>query len=48
MALFNGSIYNSSQGFAPILETLTVSTPLICAGLGVALAIERLLTISRI
>lgn len=38
VALFNGSIYNSSQGFAPLLETLTVSTPLICAGLGVALA----------
>ncbi|MFJ2618753.1 ABC transporter permease [Glutamicibacter sp. NPDC087344] len=38
VALFNGSIYNSAQGFAPLLETLTVSTPLICAGLGVALA----------
>lgn len=38
VALFNGSIYNSSQGFSPFLETLTVSTPLILAGLGVALA----------
>lgn len=38
VALFNGSIYNSAQGFSPFLETLTVSTPLICAGLGVALA----------
>ena len=38
VALFNGSIYNSSQGFKPFLETLTVSTPLICAGLGVAVA----------
>lgn len=38
VALFNGSIYNSARGFAPFLETLTVSTPLICAGLGVALA----------
>lgn len=38
VALFNGSIYNSTQGFKPFLETLTVSTPLICAGLGVAVA----------
>ncbi|MDO5743189.1 MAG: ABC transporter permease [Micrococcaceae bacterium] len=38
VSLFQGSIYNSNQGFAPFLETLTVSTPLICAGLGVALA----------
>lgn len=38
VALFEGSIYNSAQGFAPFLETLTVSTPLICAGLGVGLA----------
>ncbi|MFL4478949.1 ABC transporter permease [Paeniglutamicibacter sp. ORCA_105] len=38
VSLFQGSIYNSRQGFAPFLETLTVSTPLICAGLGVALA----------
>lgn len=38
VALFNGSIYNSARGFSPFLETLTVSTPLICAGLGVALA----------
>ncbi|MFL4475518.1 ABC transporter permease [Paeniglutamicibacter sp. MACA_103] len=38
VSLFRGSIYNSRQGFEPFLETLTVSTPLICAGLGVALA----------
>ena len=38
VSLFKGSIYNSRQGFEPFLETLTVSTPLICAGLGVALA----------
>ncbi|GAA1408994.1 hypothetical protein AUR04nite_23430 [Glutamicibacter uratoxydans] len=38
IALFNGAIYNSSQGFKPFLETLTVATPLICAGLGVALS----------
>lgn len=38
VALFNGSIYNHAQGFKPFLETLTVSTPLICAGLGVAVA----------
>ena len=38
VALFQGSVFNSRQGFAPLLETLTVSTPLICAGLGVALA----------
>lgn len=38
VALFNGAVYNSAQGFKPFLETLTVSTPLICAGLGVAVA----------
>lgn len=38
VALFNGAIYNSAQGFKPFLETLTISTPLICAGLGVAVA----------
>ncbi|WP_313814307.1 ABC transporter permease [Glutamicibacter sp.] len=38
VALFNGSIYSPTQGFKPFLETLAVSTPLICAGLGVALS----------
>ncbi|MEN2742938.1 ABC transporter permease [Sinomonas halotolerans] len=37
-ALFQGAVFNPREGFAPLLETLTVSTPLICAGLGVALA----------
>jgi simple sugar transport system permease protein len=42
-ALFQGSIYNfKRQGFAdgirPLTETLTFATPLIAAGLGVALA----------
>ncbi|MFE4196341.1 ABC transporter permease [Paenarthrobacter sp. NPDC056912] len=38
VALFQGSVFNSRQGFLPLLETMTVATPLICAGLGVALA----------
>ncbi|TAP44484.1 ABC transporter permease [Arthrobacter sp. S39] len=43
IALFQGSIFNprgSSVGvqFAPFMETLTIATPLITAGLGVALA----------
>ena len=38
VALFNGAIFNTDQGFAPFLETMTVATPLICAGLGVAVA----------
>jgi simple sugar transport system permease protein len=38
VALFQGAVFNPRQGFAPLLETLTVATPLICAGLGVALA----------
>jgi ABC-type uncharacterized transport system permease subunit len=43
IALFQGSVYNprgSGIGgqFAPLLETLTIATPLITAGLGVALA----------
>ncbi|MBO1266563.1 ABC transporter permease [Arthrobacter cavernae] len=38
VALFQGSVFNPRQGFQPLLETLTVATPLICAGLGVALA----------
>ncbi|MDQ0822192.1 ABC-type uncharacterized transport system permease subunit [Arthrobacter sp. V1I7] len=43
VALFQGSVYNprgSGVGgqFAPLLETLTIATPLITAGLGVALA----------
>ncbi|BCW39682.1 ABC transporter permease [Arthrobacter sp. StoSoilB3] len=38
VALFQGAVFNTRQGFAPLLETMTVATPLICAGLGVALA----------
>lgn len=43
VALFQGAIFNpNAQTFEgmiyPITETLTVATPLICAGLGVALA----------
>ncbi|CAI3794556.1 ABC transporter permease [Pseudarthrobacter sp. MM222] len=43
VALFQGSVFNprgSGIGgqFAPLLETLTIATPLITAGLGVALA----------
>lgn len=43
IALFKGSIFNSdantaAQMFRPFTETLTVATPLILAGLGVALA----------
>ncbi|OFI37736.1 ABC transporter permease [Arthrobacter sp. SW1] len=38
VALFQGSVFNPRQGFSPLLETMTVATPLICAGLGVALA----------
>ncbi len=42
-ALFQGSIYNFrrdtfAQGIRPLTETLTFATPLIAAGLGVALA----------
>ncbi|NYE96483.1 simple sugar transport system permease protein [Psychromicrobium silvestre] len=42
-ALIQGSIFNwegvdAAAKFYPITETLTVATPLICAGLGVALA----------
>jgi simple sugar transport system permease protein len=38
VALFQGSVFNPRQGLMPLLETMTVATPLICAGLGVALA----------
>ncbi|MFP3578668.1 ABC transporter permease [Arthrobacter sp. SIMBA_036] len=38
IALFQGSVFNPRQGLQPLLETMTVATPLICAGLGVALA----------
>ncbi|MGO4144680.1 ABC transporter permease [Paenarthrobacter sp. YAF11_1] len=38
VALFQGSVFNPRQGLQPLLETMTVATPLICAGLGVALA----------
>ncbi|MFC8041687.1 ABC transporter permease [Paenarthrobacter sp. NPDC057355] len=38
VALFQGSVFSPRQGFKPLLETMTVATPLICAGLGVALA----------
>jgi ABC-type uncharacterized transport system permease subunit len=36
--LFKGAIYNSVDGFAPIAESLAMSTPLALAGLGVAVA----------
>ncbi|MCW3764998.1 ABC transporter permease [Paenarthrobacter ureafaciens] len=38
VALFQGAVFNPRQGLMPLLETMTVATPLICAGLGVALA----------
>ena len=43
VALFQGSIYNFgaptfARGIRPLTETLTFATPLIAAGLGVALA----------
>ncbi|HEU4666822.1 MAG TPA: ABC transporter permease [Arthrobacter sp.] len=43
VALFQGSVYNPrgnsvAAQFAPFMETLTIATPLITAGLGVALA----------
>jgi ABC-type uncharacterized transport system permease subunit len=43
IALFQGSVFNIrgesfSQMIYPLTQTLTVATPLICAGLGVALA----------
>ncbi|WP_426976499.1 ABC transporter permease [Pseudarthrobacter sp. O4] len=43
IALFQGSVFNPrgtgvAGQFAPLMETLTISTPLITAGLGVALA----------
>ncbi|SDW07033.1 nucleoside ABC transporter membrane protein [Arthrobacter sp. yr096] len=38
VALFQGAVFNAREGFKPLLETMTVATPLICAGLGVALA----------
>ncbi|WP_426998575.1 ABC transporter permease [Pseudarthrobacter sp. N5] len=38
VALFQGAVFNPRQGFLPLLETMTVATPLICAALGVALA----------
>ena len=43
IALFQGSIYNFgaptfARGIRPLTETLTFATPLIAAGLGVALA----------
>ncbi|MCC9195524.1 ABC transporter permease [Arthrobacter sp. zg-Y820] len=43
IALFQGSVFNfEAQSFSrmiyPLTQTLTVATPLICAGLGVALA----------
>lgn len=43
VALFQGSVFNpearsTAQMFRPFTETLTIATPLICAGLGVALA----------
>lgn len=43
LALFQGSVFNAegetfSRMIYPLTQTLTVATPLICAGLGVALA----------
>lgn len=43
VALFQGSVFNprgntAAAQFAPFMETLTIATPLITAGLGVALA----------
>ena len=43
VALFQGSVFNPrgpslAARFAPMMETLTIATPLITAGLGVALA----------
>src|SRR6478752_10676548 len=43
VALFQGSVFNprgtgAAGQFAPLMETLTIATPLITAGLGVALA----------
>ena len=43
IALFQGSVFNPRGSglavqFAPLMETLTIATPLITAGLGVALA----------
>ena len=43
VALFQGAVYNPhgtgvAGQFAPLMETLTIATPLITAGLGVALA----------
>ncbi|MEE2570865.1 ABC transporter permease [Pseudarthrobacter sp. J64] len=43
IALFQGSVFNPRANslalqFAPLMETLTIATPLITAGLGVALA----------
>jgi ABC-type uncharacterized transport system permease subunit len=43
IALFQGSVFNPrgasvAMQFAPLMETLTIATPLITAGLGVALA----------
>lgn len=43
VALFQGSVFNAGgatfrQMILPLTQTLTVATPLICAGLGVALA----------
>jgi len=37
-ALFKGAIFTSADGFKPFAQTLTNATPLIMAGLGVALA----------
>lgn len=43
LALFQGSVFNFeaetfTRMISPLMQTLTVATPLICAGLGVALA----------
>ncbi|RKW70873.1 ABC transporter permease [Galactobacter caseinivorans] len=38
LALFQGAIVSPDSGFLPLTETLTNATPLIMAGLGVALA----------
>ena len=37
-AIFNGAIYNPTRGFAPLFNTLKYATPLIAAGLGLAVS----------
>lgn len=37
-AIFKGAIYNTTRGFAPLFNTLKYATPLIAAGLGLAVS----------